>query len=567
MPTLTTERVELALIDPNAIDPHPDNDKVLSEESCRGLAASMRAKGQLQPALVRPKGDRWEVVIGHRRRVAAKLLGIQLRCFVEDLSDEDALALMTADNEQHEAPDPMRQAAAVAKLLERPGWTLAKVAEALGRSPRWVARRAQLARLPQALRESLQDSGLEMSAWPIDWIEQLALIDPDRLEALLEDGRLHYISHRWQIEALVARETHILGKAPWDLADATLVPEAGPCTTCPRTSVRSPGLFEFQSPAERGEQGSTADRRVAAARCRDGACWAKKLAAHARAEIAEARAENPDLLVVRGQQSTLRTKDLGPGAVESWHVENLKGKAKGAVRALVVEDAGVQEVWVRPYGALPTAKPAAAAKARSNEKGAQSDAERLEASKRRIRDRRRAWIVDRVRARLEDEDAPTPAPAFVLACVAMFQVDPVPGFYSPDLGKDGPEAEQLAGNLEAWAAAVWPRLRRSVAAALSRNHPDHLERYLRNARWCAEPLSEDWAALGTAAAAAIPEPKWWATAPKRAKDPPSKAEKSSGKQSAGSAKRGSKQPPAAAKRGAKRAKGRKPSASSRNERA
>jgi ParB family chromosome partitioning protein len=86
----------------SVLTPHPQNPRPrLAEAEVAELRASIEAHGQVQPCVVRPVGENgsktYQVVIGHRRAFVGKLLGRDVPCLVEDLDDDEALALMLSD--------------------------------------------------------------------------------------------------------------------------------------------------------------------------------------------------------------------------------------------------------------------------------------------------------------------------------------------------------------------------------------------------------------------------------------------------------------------------------------
>jgi ParB family chromosome partitioning protein len=92
----------LVRLSPDVLGPHPCNPRPrLTEAEVAELRASIEAHGQVQPCIVRPVGENgsksYQVVIGHRRALVAKLLGRDVPCLVEDLDDDEALALMLSD--------------------------------------------------------------------------------------------------------------------------------------------------------------------------------------------------------------------------------------------------------------------------------------------------------------------------------------------------------------------------------------------------------------------------------------------------------------------------------------
>ena len=104
-------------LSPSVLMPHPQNPRPrLSEAEVAELRASIQAHGQVQPCVVRAVGEngskKYEVVVGHRRAFVGKLLDRDVPCLVEDLDDDEALALMLSDNRVRTDPDPFMESKA-----------------------------------------------------------------------------------------------------------------------------------------------------------------------------------------------------------------------------------------------------------------------------------------------------------------------------------------------------------------------------------------------------------------------------------------------------------------------
>ena len=77
--------------------------KVIQNEELNTLAQSVRESGVLVPALARPAGDRYELISGHRRLAACKLLGLPtIPVIVRDLTDAEAIITLVDANLQRE---------------------------------------------------------------------------------------------------------------------------------------------------------------------------------------------------------------------------------------------------------------------------------------------------------------------------------------------------------------------------------------------------------------------------------------------------------------------------------
>ena len=92
------------LLSPDKLTPfakHPF--QVREDESLEELMESIRCYGVLSPLLARPKGEGYELVSGHRRRLAASKLGLEaVPVLVREMSDDEAVILMVDSNLQRE---------------------------------------------------------------------------------------------------------------------------------------------------------------------------------------------------------------------------------------------------------------------------------------------------------------------------------------------------------------------------------------------------------------------------------------------------------------------------------
>ena len=94
--------------------------KVTDDDKMNSLVDSIKERGVLSPAIVRPKEDgTYEMISGHRRMYASKKLGIKtLKCLVKDLNDDEATILMVDSNIQREEILPSEKAFAYRMKLE-----------------------------------------------------------------------------------------------------------------------------------------------------------------------------------------------------------------------------------------------------------------------------------------------------------------------------------------------------------------------------------------------------------------------------------------------------------------
>ena len=121
--------VPLRLIELNPVQPRAEIDP----EELQGLADSIRAAGVIQPILLRPAGERYELVVGERRVRACRLAGRDtVPALVRDIPDEEMLTLALVENIQRADLNPIEKAQAVRRMMDDLGLTQEQVGHRLG---------------------------------------------------------------------------------------------------------------------------------------------------------------------------------------------------------------------------------------------------------------------------------------------------------------------------------------------------------------------------------------------------------------------------------------------------
>ena len=93
--------------------------KVFDDESLNDLAQSIKENGLLNPIIVRPKDDKFEIISGHRRLKALELNGIdEVEAYIKELSDDEATIYMVDSNLQREKILPSEKAFAYKMKLD-----------------------------------------------------------------------------------------------------------------------------------------------------------------------------------------------------------------------------------------------------------------------------------------------------------------------------------------------------------------------------------------------------------------------------------------------------------------
>src|SRR5215213_11580039 len=110
----TFEQLSLDQIDPNPRQPRGSFD----EEPLQELTASIEAVGVLQPIVVRPSGERYQIVMGERRVRAARTAGLErIPAIVRTTEDDQLLLYVLRESVHREDLNPLEEAAAYEQLL------------------------------------------------------------------------------------------------------------------------------------------------------------------------------------------------------------------------------------------------------------------------------------------------------------------------------------------------------------------------------------------------------------------------------------------------------------------
>jgi ParB family chromosome partitioning protein len=145
-----TARIPVADLRPNPFQPR----KQWSDEELVSLAESIRANGLLEPILVRPAGDIYEIVAGERRARAVQSLGwSHIEATVRIVSDEEALQLALVENLQRKDLNPIEEARGYQALVERFDWTHEQVAHRVGKSRVAVSNALRIMKLPESIQD------------------------------------------------------------------------------------------------------------------------------------------------------------------------------------------------------------------------------------------------------------------------------------------------------------------------------------------------------------------------------------------------------------------------------
>lgn len=143
-----------------SLEPSPFQPRqVMEPDALEELAASIRARGVLQPLLARPhptKPGTYQIIGGERRWRASQRAGLHdIPVLVRELDDTDAMAAALVENLQRADLNPMEEAEGFSRLIEDYRLTQDELAKAIGKSRPHITNTLRLLRLPEALRQDV----------------------------------------------------------------------------------------------------------------------------------------------------------------------------------------------------------------------------------------------------------------------------------------------------------------------------------------------------------------------------------------------------------------------------
>jgi ParB family transcriptional regulator, chromosome partitioning protein len=150
-------QVDIDLLEPSPYQPRTR----FREEALDELARSIQASGIIQPLVVRPIGNRFQLIAGERRWRAAQRAGLQkVSVIVRQVSDELALEMTLVENIQREDLNAIEAARAFERLMDEFQLTQEAVAERTGKERATVANSIRLLKLEPLIQDWIEEGKL-----------------------------------------------------------------------------------------------------------------------------------------------------------------------------------------------------------------------------------------------------------------------------------------------------------------------------------------------------------------------------------------------------------------------
>lgn len=145
-------QIKINEISPGRFQPR----EIFDPDKLKELILSIKQKGVLQPVIVRPKGNGYELIAGERRLRAVKDLGLsQVPAIIKDVKDDEALEIALIENIQRDDLNPMEEAKAYQRLSEEFSLTQEQISAKVGRDRASVSNTVRLLKLPGKIKEEI----------------------------------------------------------------------------------------------------------------------------------------------------------------------------------------------------------------------------------------------------------------------------------------------------------------------------------------------------------------------------------------------------------------------------
>ena len=156
--------VEVVSIDINKIKPNKYQSRMqFDQEKLKELASSIKREGVVQPIIVSPSGDNYQLVAGERRWWAAKMAELkEIPALVRTVTDREMFEISLIENIQREDLNAIEEAQAFQRFMKEFNLSQQELADHLGKTRSTVANILRLINLPEEIKEFL--SGKLISA-------------------------------------------------------------------------------------------------------------------------------------------------------------------------------------------------------------------------------------------------------------------------------------------------------------------------------------------------------------------------------------------------------------------
>jgi len=128
------------------------------------LSESMKELGLIEPIILVPLEDKYEIVAGHRRWLAAKKLGWkEIKAEIRELTPEQVALIRATENLQRQDLSPIEEAAIYADLYDNYQFTPKMIADAMGRGIQYIKTRLNLLQMDTKIQQAIHKGQISLA--------------------------------------------------------------------------------------------------------------------------------------------------------------------------------------------------------------------------------------------------------------------------------------------------------------------------------------------------------------------------------------------------------------------
>jgi ParB family chromosome partitioning protein len=162
----------IRMISINKIDPSPHQART-ELGNIEELMASIKEKGILQPIIIREKNDRYEIIAGERRCIAAKNVGLKdIPCIEMNVSDNEAMELALIENLQRKDLGVFEEADGLNALAEMYGYSHKQISEKIGKARSTITEILSISKIPKQIRNMCEEFSIKSRGTIIEIAKQ-----------------------------------------------------------------------------------------------------------------------------------------------------------------------------------------------------------------------------------------------------------------------------------------------------------------------------------------------------------------------------------------------------------
>ena len=163
--------------------------KEFDEESLKEFAESIKEHGIIQPIIVKKSIKGYELIAGERRTRASKMAGKEtIPAIIRDFNDDEMMEIALIENIQRENLNPIEEAEALSKIIEKNNLTQESASKKFGKSRSYITNILGLLKLPEETKKYVTEGKISMGHARV----LSKLTDSDRINTLakmiIEDG-------------------------------------------------------------------------------------------------------------------------------------------------------------------------------------------------------------------------------------------------------------------------------------------------------------------------------------------------------------------------------------------